>query len=71
MQKPSKLAQIPQIRFAGFTDPWERRKLGEITSLITKGTTPIDKSGKGEVNFIKIENINSSNGEIIPEMKIS
>ena len=27
MQKPSKLAQIPQIRFAGFTDPWERRKL--------------------------------------------
>ena len=28
MQKPSKLAQIPRIRFAGFTDPWERRKLG-------------------------------------------
>ena len=71
MQKPSKLAQIPQIRFAGFTEDWEQRELGEITSLITKGTTPIDKSGKGKVNFIKIENINSSNGEIIPEMKIS
>lgn len=27
MQKPSKLAQIPQIRFAGFTEDWERRKL--------------------------------------------
>ncbi len=30
MQKPSKLAQIPQIRFAGFTEDWERRKFGEL-----------------------------------------
>ena len=21
---------VPQIRFAGFTDPWEQRKLGEL-----------------------------------------
>lgn len=30
MQKPSKLAQTPQIRFAGFTEDWERRKFGEL-----------------------------------------
>lgn len=30
MQKPSKLAQIPQIRFAGFTGDWERRKFKEL-----------------------------------------
>ena len=24
---------VPQIRFAGFTDPWEQRKLGELGSL--------------------------------------
>ena len=30
MQKPSKLAQIPQIRFAGFTEDWERRKFREL-----------------------------------------
>ncbi len=30
MQKPSKLAQIPQIRFEGFTEDWERRKFGKL-----------------------------------------
>ncbi|WP_086246996.1 restriction endonuclease subunit S [Campylobacter vicugnae] len=30
MQKPSKLAQIPRIRFAGFTENWERRKFGKL-----------------------------------------
>ncbi|RHG89617.1 restriction endonuclease subunit S, partial [Bifidobacterium longum] len=25
-------AKVPAIRFAGFTDPWEQRKLGEIVS---------------------------------------
>lgn len=33
MQKPSKLAQIPQIRFAGFTGDWERRKLGDCVDV--------------------------------------
>ena len=50
---------------------WEQRKLGDISSLITKGTTPLDKSGNGEVSFIKIENIDSDNGEIHSESKIS
>ena len=22
--------KVPEIRFAGFTDPWEQRKLGEL-----------------------------------------
>lgn len=34
-----KKATEPSIRFAGFTDPWERRKLGEI-GVITTGSTP-------------------------------
>jgi type I restriction enzyme S subunit len=37
MQKPSKLAQIPQIRFAGFTEDWERRKLGITKTFFTDG----------------------------------
>lgn len=40
MQKPSKLAQIPQIRFAGFTDLWERRKLGEVAEFNPKSELP-------------------------------
>ena len=27
-------ALVPQIRFAGFTDPWEQRKLGEVAHFI-------------------------------------
>ncbi|MDB1216256.1 restriction endonuclease subunit S [Bifidobacterium bifidum] len=30
-------AKVPAIRFAGFTDPWEQRKLGEIASF-SKGS---------------------------------
>ena len=63
--------KVPAIRFKGFIDDWEQRKLGELASLITKGTTPLDKSGDGEINFIKVENIDSASGEITPEMKIS
>ena len=61
----------PEIRFSGFTDDWEERKLREITSLITKGTTPKNKTGNGEINFIKVENIDSSSGEIKDYLKIS
>ncbi len=68
---PKDGADVPEIRFPGFTDAWEQRKLSEITSLITKGTTPKDKSGDGEINFIKVENIDSSSGEIKACSKIS
>ena len=63
--------KVPEIRFPEFTDDWEQRKLGELCSLITKGTTPKDKSGNGEVNFVKVENIDTDNGEITSMSKIS
>ena len=49
---------------------WEQRKLGDISSLITKGSTPKDKSGTGEVNFIKVENINDFSGDIVSMSKM-
>lgn len=27
--------RFPEIRFAGFTDPWEQRKLGELTTILS------------------------------------
>ena len=45
--------------------------MGDISYLITKGTTPKDKSGEGEVNFIKVENIDDSSGEISGMSQIS
>ena len=68
---PKKGQKIPEWRFKGFTDDWEQRKLGEISSLITKGTTPLDKSNSGTVNFVKIESIDDSSGEITITQKIS
>ena len=60
------LSRIPRRRFKEFknADAWEQRKLSELTSLITKGTTPLDKTGNGKINFVKIESIDSSSGEI-------
>lgn len=57
--------------FSDFTNTWEQRKLGELTSLITKGTTPLDKSNIGTVNFVKIESIDNLSGEITITQKIS
>ena len=68
---PQNGEKVPEIRFDGFTEDWEQRKLGDISSLITKGTTPKDKSGTGEVNFIKVENINDFSGDIVGMSKIS
>ena len=68
---PKNGSLYPEIRFAGFTDAWEQRKLKSITSVITKGTTPLDKSNSGTVNFIKVENIDNSSGEISISQKIS
>jgi type I restriction enzyme S subunit len=31
-------ACVPELRFAGFTDPWEQRKLGELSEIVGGGT---------------------------------
>ena len=36
---PKNGSNVPEIRFKGFTDPWEQRKLGEL-GTITTGSTP-------------------------------
>lgn len=42
-----------------------------MTSLVTKGTTPLDKSNTGNVNFVKIESIDEASGEITITQKIT
>ena len=60
-----------KIRLAGFNDNWRIVKLKEISNLITKGTTPLNKSGKGDINFIKVENIDKNTGLIKITQKIT
>lgn len=51
----------PELRFPEFTDEWEEVRLKEISSLITKGTTPSSFSDNSEIKFIKIESLNGIN----------
>ena len=34
----AKKEQVPAIRFQGFADPWEQRKLGDIADIVGGGT---------------------------------
>jgi len=45
---PQNGASVPEIRFKGFTDPWEQRKLAELTKTITTGKSV--NSDEGEVS---------------------
>ena len=51
-------ALVPQIRFTGFTDPWEQRKLGEvgITYSGLHGKTK-DDFGHGDAFFVPYTNV--------------
>lgn len=51
-------ASFPAIRFAGFTDAWEQRKLGEIGSTYTglAGKTKED-FGHGSGRFVTYMNV--------------
>ena len=47
---------VPEIRFAGFTDAWEQRKLGEYVE-ITSGEAPA-KFQEGDINYVKVDDLN-------------
>ena len=56
----------PELRFAGFTDDWEERKLGEITTSFSGGTPSAGNSSyyKGDIPFIRSGEINSDKTEL-------
>ena len=59
-------ALVPQIRFAGFTDPWEQRKLGELTESYSGGTPAAGESEfyGGSIPFIRSAEIASESTEL-------
>ncbi|MHC3838213.1 restriction endonuclease subunit S, partial [Streptococcus thermophilus] len=47
--------KVPELRFKGFTDEWEERKLGELGSVATNRRIFKDQTSEnGEVPFFKI-----------------
>ena len=63
---PKNGAKVPELRFAGFTDDWEERKLGEITTSFSGGTPSSGNSSyyKGDIPFIRSGEINSDKTEL-------
>lgn len=58
---PQNGINVPEIRFSGFTDVWEQRKLGEMGSTFTglSGKTKED-FGHGDAKFITYMNVFSN-----------
>ena len=59
-------AKVPEIRFAGFTDPWEQRKLGDVTDSFSGGTPDGSHASYygGSIPFIRSAEINSDKTEL-------
>ena len=59
-------AKVPSIRFAGFTDPWEQRKLGDVTDSFSGGTPDGSHASYygGSIPFIRSAEINSDKTEL-------
>ena len=56
------MANIPAIRFKGFTDPWEQRKLGELSDIKTGDSDLQDADSNGIYPFfVRSEIIERSN----------
>jgi len=60
---PKKDAKKPEIRFAGFTDDWEQRKLGESVS-ITSGEAP-SKFEVGTELYVKVDDLNYNDKYVV------
>lgn len=56
----------PEIRFAGYTDAWEKRKLENFTKSYSGGTPSVSKSDYygGEIPFIRSAEINSDSTDL-------
>lgn len=50
---PQKGEKVPKIRFDGFTDDWEQRKLGELAEIVGGGTpsTGMDSYWDGDIDW--------------------
>lgn len=57
----------PEIRFTGFTDDWEQRKLGELSSSFEYGLNAAAKEYDGKNKYIRITDIDDSSHEFLTD----
>lgn len=63
---PKEGEDVPEIRFEGFTDPWEQRRLGEISESYSGGTPSVGNESYygGDIPFIRSAEISSDSTEL-------
>ena len=57
---PKNGAKVPELRFAGFADDWEERKLGDLATSFEYGLNASAKSFDGTHKYIRITDIDDS-----------
>ena len=61
---PKNGESVPEVRFPGFTDSWEQRKLGEVVNIFSGWSPSNFKEGDfGSDIFIKVDDLNHSTRE--------
>ncbi len=56
---------VPEIRFAGFTDDWEQRKLGEVVNTFEYGLNVEAKAFDGVNKYIRITDIDDESRKFL------
>ena len=64
---PQNGSNVPEIRFKGFTEAWEQRKLGEICESFEYGLNAAAKEYDGENKYIRITDIDDNSHKFIQE----
>ena len=65
---PKNGAKVPELRFAGFADDWEERKLGEISKYSNGGSYENDVVENGTYELITLKSVNMS-GKLVSSGK--
>ena len=64
---PQNGSKVPEIRFKGFTDDWEQRKLGDIASSFEYGLNAAAKEYDGENKYIRITDIDDNTHKFLTD----
>ncbi len=63
---PKNGAKIPELRFSGFADDWEERKLGEVGKTKSGiGFPDAQQGGKQGTPFYKVSDMNNPGNEVV------
>ena len=62
---PQNGESVPEIRFKGFTDPWEQRKLGELSRSFEYGLNAAAKEYDGQNKYLRITDIDDTSRQFV------